>query len=317
MARSIPRSLASTYVNEYATRVAQRAGGEFGRLARSYWPRVIPGGLWPAALGFSAGAGTNENTGTSPDHADFAEVGAYGVPAGPWNLTPANSNTSELNTWYALHNDPRVRDMLGRDACMTANCWREDRGGLADQSAIGIVQLADHRTAMHRALDARIVPRIPGGPWDIAVMFWGWSAGVRGASTHINRYANALAEFNERERMLGFGALLGFLYANGHRFGTPLTHDNTAYGWNRTWQKLRAGAILLDDPSQLLGVGMEPATVWAETAAAVAAQNGNIALAGEAPRSPQSDALAWLGGGVAVAGAAVAALSFARRRRRR
>lgn len=316
MARSFPRSLASTFVNDYADRVAQRSAGEFGELARAYWPQVIPGGLWQAALGFSAGATTNENTGTAPDHASFAEVGAYGVPAGPWNLVPANTNTSASNTWFRLHDDERVNRMLGRDACMSANCWREDHGGLADQSAIGIVQLADKRAAIHAALDQRLVPRMAGGPWDLAVTFWAWSAGEVGAARHINRYADALATLPERSRMLGFGALLAFLYERGHRFGEPLSHANTAYGWNRTWQKLRAGAILLPDPSQLLGVGLEPATTWTETAVALAAQNGNLAIAGAAPTSPASDALAWLGGS-AVVGTATAALVALLRRRRR
>ena len=60
-------------------------------------------------MGFASNGSQNSDTALTPSRIDFHELGYFGVDGGPSGIPAPNSNTTEPNNWYRLHNDPRVK----------------------------------------------------------------------------------------------------------------------------------------------------------------------------------------------------------------
>lgn len=240
MARPYPRNQPAVYADEHLPELARQWDGLMGETMRRFWPQRFPRSPVEAAFGFTSNGGVNDNTATSPSHADFSEVGAFGITGGPYQLAVPNRDTSESNDWYRLHDDERVRALLGgRDACMSAHCWRQDRGGLSDQLAVGIVSLEDHAKSIRSRMGALSAP---GTMWDTAMTYWAWSAGDAGAASMVRRYAPSLSGPPSR-RFYDMGEAI-LADSRTRSLGAANSHGNPAHGWTRTAQKLRAGMAL-------------------------------------------------------------------------
>jgi hypothetical protein len=260
-ARAYPRTLPTTYAREKLATMQAWSRGDFGRYLAAFWPREFPGMPLSVVYGFCSNGGLNDNTGTSPNHAAFAEIGAFGVPAGPWNVPAPSRDTSAQNEWLRLHANPRVVAMLGRSACVSPGCYTVAAGGVPDQTAVGVVMLADDL----RALSARLPDLAPSemSPWAAALTCWAWSAGSSGAATVIRATAPAdLASVPESTRFWALGDAIAQRAMAGSLPSTaPGSHNNPAHGWTRTAQKLAAGRAMAptlgEDPAWY---GPDPST---------------------------------------------------------
>ena len=247
MSKAYPANLPSSYERDYLSRMRSDWSGAMGRRLREWVPRVFPGVPVEAHMGFTSNGGATSDPGLTPAHTPFHEVGYYGVEAGPYSTPAPNADTSQPNSWYRLHADPRVVGLLGRQATMTP--WPVHNDGttsasadipLDDQLAVGIVNIADDASRMAAAVPASVAPRDPSSLWATALAFMGWSAGVGGASAHVRRYADQIASAPEDQRWIAFLRAIAS-DPNGARGST---HSNAAYSANRTQQKLRVGRAL-------------------------------------------------------------------------
>lgn len=201
----------------------------------------MPGVPAEAIMGFASNGSQNGDTALTPSRIDFHEVGYFGVEAGPSGIPAPNSNTTEPNNWYRLHNDPRVRSMLGgRSATMTP--WPTSGQSASipvdDQIAIGLANISDDIERMRNAVPSSIRPSSASSLWAVAIGFMGWSAGTGGATAHLRRYAEQLASVPEDQRWV---ALLRLVAADPTSAASGSNHRSPAHTVNRTQQKLRVG----------------------------------------------------------------------------
>lgn len=192
-------------------------------------------------MGFASNGTQTGDTALTPSRIEFHELGYFGVEGGPSSLPAPNANTTQPNSWYRLHNDPRVRRMLGdRDATMTP--WPTSGQSASipvdDQIAIGLANVADDIEAMRRSVPGNIRPSTASSLWAVALGFMGWSAGVAGATSHLRRYAEQLAQVPEDQRWV---ALLRLVAADPTSAASGSNHRSPAHTVNRTQQKLRVG----------------------------------------------------------------------------
>lgn len=315
-ARAYPRTLPTTYAREKLAVMRAWSRGDFGRYLAAFWPREFPGLPLSVAYGFCSNGGLNDNTGTSPNHAAFAEIGAFGVPAGPWNVPAPSRDTSAQNDWLRLHADPRVVAMLGRAACLSAGCYTVAAGGVPDQTAVGVVMLADDL----RALSARLPDLAPReqSPWAAALTCWAWSAGSPGAASVIRATApQGLAGVPESVRFWALGDAIAQRAVAGTLPGSAGSHGNPAHGWTRTAQKLAAGRAIAPELGESAAwYGPDPATdplaAWVADVNARASMREPVAPAGPRPRGSfaggAEDDAAAVGIAVGVGGAAALGL---------
>ena len=243
MARVFPRNLPLAYARDHVDEVLAWDAGAFGFWIRAFHPAIFPGIPASAAFGFASNGTPDEDTGTSPDHAPFSEITAFGIPAPPWNLRNPNTDTSVQNAWFELHADPRVRALLRRPACMAPpGCWRPAAGGLPDATAVGLVMLADELAAVSRRLDPDLRPTRP-TLWVPALYSWAWSAGSGRAATQLQALAPALRGVPESRRFVAAGEALARALQSGALHARGSTYDNPGYAWLRTAQKLWMGAV--------------------------------------------------------------------------
>ena len=318
--RAYPNNLPSVYAGQKLAKLQGWARGDFGRYLAAFWPRHFPAMPLSPAYGFASNGDLDENTGC---HASFVAIGAFGIPAGPCAMTPPNTSTAAQNTWLRLHNDPRVRALLNRDACMTGNCFTVARGGIPDQTAIGVVMLADDLADINRRIGA-LAGRQP-SPWTAATTFWAWSGGGAPAASSILRMAPpGLADVPESVRFYALGDAIAQAAVAGTLPSTQAgTYANPAHGWIRTAQKMAAGravaASLGEDPGWY---GVDPAARlmrWIEDANARAAVGSPASGAGPRPGGSFSgggDNAAAVGVAVGLGAAGVGLVLLALRRRR-
>ncbi len=308
MSRSFPSNLPATYATEKLHDLSVDWDGQMGVILRRFWPMQFPGIPVELAFGFTSNGGVNSNTATAATHADFSELGAFGITGGRYDLTAPNRDTTESNDWFRLHDDARVRAMLGRNACMSANCWRADHGGLADQLAIGVVSLADHARSINRRMDALGISHPP-SLWSIAMCFWSWSAGPAGAGSFLTRHAAELkGPVAGRFYAMGEAALA---YANEHGPGAANSHGNEAHGYIRTSQKLRAAMALRRRNGRGLEFWLAGLKGDGERAALVEAALAVYATGRRPARLPPAPALGGYAGPLAVAGSVGTAVTAA------
>ena len=247
MSKAYPANLPTTYERNYLARMRSDWSGAMGSRLREWVPRIFPGVPVEAHMGFTSNGSANGDPGLTPAHTPFHEVGYYGVEAGPYNTPAPNADTSQPNSWYRLHADPRVVGLLGRQATMTP--WPVYNYGtssasadipLDDQLAVGIVNIADDARRMAAAVPASVAPRDPSSLWATALGFMGWSAGVGGASAHVRRYADQIANAPEDRRWIAFLRAI----ASDPNAAPGASHSHAAYSANRTQQKLRVGRAL-------------------------------------------------------------------------
>lgn len=247
MARPYPTNLPDPYALEHVAKaVGWDDDARIGPYLRAYWPQVFQGIGVEAAYGFSVNGGPNENTAESEGHASMSEVGMLGVTDGPWQLVTPNCDRSASNDWCLNHAAPEVVAMLGRAACMEANCWRLSVAGtVADQVAVGIVSLAKNGLSLMRRLPPEVWPSTT-GLWFMALASMGWSAGSAGAEAHLRPYLAQLAAAPEEGRFALWQRLIALAGYDRSLGGSADSHSNPAYTLVRTAQKLRTALFLGD-----------------------------------------------------------------------
>ena len=245
MGKDYPSNLPSRYESSKLSMVRGWWNGQSGALMRRMLPVIWPGVPVEAHMGFVSNASWNEDTALTPSRIAFHELGGYGTEGGPSELPVPNAVTTRgaSNNWFRLHNDPRVRQLLGGRAATMNTFRRIDEQHwdipLDDQIAIGIVNLYDALSSVIRRLRPGLAPARRDSLWAVALSFMAWSAGAGGASSHINKYASRLASVPEERRWEEFLRLIAS--AEDSRGST---HRNPAYSAMRTQQKLRVGRSL-------------------------------------------------------------------------
>lgn len=207
-----------------------------------YVARTWPGTTALQWAGFMSNGSGNEDTCVVRGQ-QFHEIGYFGITAGPCT-TPYAPNTEPRpeNNWLDYYQDPRVKALLGRDACMTRDCWKESNGGFSDQCAVGLVSMLAKQGQFARRVPENIKPQQLASQWSLACTFACWSAGVEGIVRHVRPFADRLAAIPEADRWNGFRRLVAEGIANGSvPVGTRKSHrTNPAYTILRTQQKIAA-----------------------------------------------------------------------------
>lgn len=301
-----PGNLPASWARGKQSKMQRWASGEVGSRLRAFAPQVFPGvppGVW---YGFMANGGENEDTALAARHARFHELGMFGTTAGPWNVPAPNTDTSAENDWNRYHADPRVRAMLGRDACMEPGCWRGDRGGIADQVAVGLVSMRDKANA--RSLPASIRPANPLSPWGILASSASWSAGAPRFARHLSPYAERLAQVPDvaSDRFVAWGRMLADDLRAGRVPVGPggADHDNPAHTYIRTRQKLAASSAVDPQAAAFFAWDRYPDLEALDTVLGHAALGHDVST-NIVPTTPQVQAAAMTVGSVVLPVAAV------------
>lgn len=228
---------------------------------------------WPGApvmpfAGFMCNGGPDADTASIPGQR-FHEIGYFGTTAGPSTVPYApNSDTSQPNSWFRYRDDPRVRELLGRSACFTRDCWKASNGGFPDQCAIGLVSQLDDLHEMSRSMGSA-APRSLSSEWAMAVSFAAWSAGVGGATRNFSGYYQDLASYSEPIRWDALRYLMADdYYQRRLAVGRPRSHTNPAWTVIRTQHKFAcATQDYRDDANDIIlamvSVGMDPQSAGA------------------------------------------------------
>jgi hypothetical protein len=237
--RAYPSILPANYETRKLSETQRRWQGELGQLVRRWASGPLPGVPLEAIMGFASNGSQNEDLALTSASAGFHELGWFGTEGGTDRLPAPNTDTSKPNSWYPLHNDPRVVAMLGRNATMTP--WPVSGTSaqipVPDQVAIGLANVADNIARMARRVPEGVRPSSLSSLWAVALGFMGWSAGNGGATSHVRRYADALARVPEAER---WPAMIRLVAAD-RSLPRDRRHSNPAYSVIRTQQKLRVG----------------------------------------------------------------------------
>lgn len=293
-----PGNLPASWARGKQSKMQRWASGEVGSRLRAFAPQVFPGvppGVW---YGFMANGGENEDTATAAGHAPFHELGMFGITGGRWDLPAPNTDTSVGNDWYRYRADPRVRAMLGRDACMEPGCWRGDRGGIADQIAVGLVNMRDK--ANGGSLPASIRPTNPLSPWGIAASSASWSAGGGGFARHLAPYVDRIAQVPDVavDRFIAWGRMLADdLRAGRVVSGQAGKHSNPAHTYIRTRQKLAASSAVDPQAAAFFAWDRYPDLEALDTVLGHAALGRDVST-NIVPTTPQVQAAATTAGSV-------------------
>ena len=312
---SYPSNLPSRWASDKLQKILGWWNGQSGDIMRRMIAQVFPGLPTEAHMGFVANGGWTEDTAFSSSHAPFHELGGYGITGGPWDVPAPNTDTSKENDWYSLHADPDVRALLGgRDATMeTFPRTASGRGlviPLEDQIAIGVVSLKRKRDQANNRLDSRIQWQNPVSLWATALSFMGWSAGVPGATGHVNRFASQLASVPEEERWDAFlRALASSVQSGASQRGH--THRYAVYSAVRTQQKLMASRALserIGGNSSFYG-NPDPAAVDVIAQAASGAARAIVTTGGADESEHAIEAEGWTGTEIALGALAVVSVA--------
>lgn len=283
MARRWPDNRPSVYASDKAEKLAAWWGNDVGAWKRAMWAKRFRLPSF-AAFGFCSNGDIGENTGLAQDHAAFSEITEWGISAGPWDMPAPNRDTSVENNYYRLHDSARVYSMLGRNACMVADCWRPENGGLPDTNAIGTCTLEDHMNGTALRLAPQLRPTWA-SPYQMDLFCLGWSAGNSRAAAQLGnvhrvverggafavvdslglqlvsvpdaaaaaqvasgataRWADEFGAVPEQDRLAWIGRRYATAaYAGVPILGAPYTYDNVWHGWTRVQQKKLACAYL-------------------------------------------------------------------------
>jgi hypothetical protein len=237
------------FADEGLDRAAGYFAGPYGAALRAAAPVFFPGVPAAALAGLSHGARHTDNTTSGSATQRFHEVGLRQTPAGPREGPAPNPDSSAPdNAWGRHARTAAVRALLGRDAVMAPDAWRQ---ALADQAVVGLAAEAEGFQQAVALLDPRIrPPRLPDGRYDpsspfaVALSFAAFSAGESGAARVFNRWADALAGVPVARRWDALVELAAADFAAGRNIGTGASHANPAYTLLRTLQKLEAGRAL-------------------------------------------------------------------------
>ncbi len=215
--------------------------GELGALQREVGGILAPG-IDPTAW---AGFGTNGDPRSAGGTAAFWEIGWGSLPGGTVLIPPPNRDTSVQNTWFGLHEDPRVFASIGRPASMALGAWTQ----LPDQTALTITDLLDQGYAVSRTMgaaaprgtfDASRIRADVSGLWFVFLMFGAFSAGAPRWSRHLRPYRDQLAGVPEDGRAGKLIWTIATECAQGQHVGRPGDHDRVVWTVERTWQKIEA-----------------------------------------------------------------------------
>ena len=220
-----------------------RWASSIGMTLRRMGPIVFPGVPAAALMGFTA-IGTSPWKNATDEEAGqhFHQIGIFQVEAGPrGGPAPHPDPTAEYNHWGALHDSELVRDLLGRPATVAPNIWKT---AIADQIAVGLLNLRRHSRGVAPMLSERIRPRSEDSEWFVRVMFTAFSRGWRHAARILNFYAAELENVPEPIRWRALRARIVDDVKAGLSLGGKMGRSGPAYALVRTDQKMRAGYLL-------------------------------------------------------------------------
>jgi hypothetical protein len=223
--------------------------------------RVWPGTTAMQWAGFMCNGGPDADTASLPGQ-QFHEIGYFGTTAGPSSVPYApNTDRSQPNDWLRFYNDPRVVELLGREACFSRGCWKNSEGGFPDQCAVGLVSMLDSLESMSRRMgDA--APAGTGSTWALATSFAAWSAGEGGESRNFGPYWPSLAGYAESVRWDALRYLMADDYYRGRAsVGRANSHTNPAYTAIRTQHKFACAIQDYQDDSNDVILSMAAAGI--------------------------------------------------------
>lgn len=262
---SYDRLLPSKFSRDYysrATRIAAMSP------LPEFAARVWPGTSAMQWAGFMCNGGPDADTCSVQGQA-FHEIGYFGTTAGACSIAYApNGDRSQPNDWLRFYRDPRVIELLGREACFTRGCWKDSAGGFADQCAVGLVSMLDGLESMTRFMgDA--APTSTGSTWALATSFAAWSAGETGSSRNFGPYYQIVASYPESVRWDALRYAMADDYYRGRvPVGRANSHTNPAYTAIRTQHKFACAIPGYQDDANDIVLAMAAAGVNPSSAGA-------------------------------------------------
>lgn len=265
MSEGTPPNHPSLYVRGHIGATMAMYASTYGATLRRMWMEGLPGLPTEVGFGFTSNGNQYEDTsaaarawlahrqGRQPAHAAYSEVGAFGVPAGPYCLqppaavvrSPSCPSADSQNVWLDVHDSPLVKRLLGgREACMRAGCWT----AAEDQIAVGVAQLVQIEAHVRLLLPASLRPQ-QNSLWRAAMVCYGWSTGPGATAAQmafwLRRYPE-LATTPESRRFWRLGELMAASRIRSGAgsevgFATTSNHSNHGHAWIRAAQKLQTG----------------------------------------------------------------------------
>lgn len=252
MARSYPSNLPTNYAAEKLPRLNERwRVSAFRDAVTEFTPRVFRDVPGPAVCGFTASA-TNASEVISV--ASFHEVGLFQTPAGPVSGPVPGQTDSSTNAWRRLATSAQVRALLGRDANIAPDGWKNN---VRDQVAVGLADLDAHRRAVASVLvglgAAEIAPGESAGPWAWFCAMLGFSRGPVQAGAVLAPFVRELAAVVPANRPAVWGTEIArAILANAADIRGRSGEGGAPYAAVRNFQKWycgRAVASVLNDTS--------------------------------------------------------------------
>jgi len=243
---ALRRRTPSGYAAGKLAAMRARWSGTLGDRVRAWSSRVLPGVPPTAILGFTAIGLQRESTGQGnpPANRTFHEIGYFQTPAGPSSgPAPAADPRAPYNHWGSLGRGATVRGLLGRDATMSPDAWKD---AVPDQVAVGLADLAGERATLERLLRAAGIatPR-PGSPLDVALTFMAFSAGASSAARILPKLGLGLVADPNDPRALDELVMLALgEYERGALGPGPARYPNPYHALLRVAQKLSTGYAL-------------------------------------------------------------------------
>lgn len=184
----------------------KRWSAELGDALRAMTEQVWPGVPATFFLGFTAfSTSAKENTTEAVSSQKFHEIGYFQTEAGMRSKpAPDPDPDGEYNNWGKLHDHPLVVQLLGREATMTADGWKN---AIPDQVAVGLVNLR-RKLESNRARLGALYPQDMSSTWAGMLAFTVFSRGSGQTLKCLAPYASKLATIPESERWLAWEAMI-------------------------------------------------------------------------------------------------------------
>ena len=250
--RSYRNGTPEAFNREWGRRAQARWNGEEGRMVRGMAPVVFGTGVAPEIfIGFGVSAGRTENTTTAKATQRFHEVGIYGVEAGLREGPAPNPDPrAPYSRWALFANTEDVRNALAaiegapRPATLAPGGWV----ALADQTAVGLKNLKEHRAGAAAALSRRGIPTTAdNSQWGLFIAMMAWSAGDdRVANTFCRGPIKRAIAAAPQDRRVGVAVKALFEAGRDRRIlpGPARSHTNPFYSLVRTLQKYEVAKTL-------------------------------------------------------------------------
>lgn len=201
------------YAESKQRNLDKRWPAELGEALRAMTEQVWPGVPATFFLGFTAfSTSSKENTTEAVSNQRFHEIGYFQTEAGMRDKpAPDPDPDGEYNNWGKLHDHPLVVQLLGREATMTADGWKN---AIQDQTAVGLVNLR-RKLESNRARLGAVYPQDMSSTWAGMLAFTIFSRGSGQTLKCLAPYSAKLATIPESERWLAWEAMIATDIAKG------------------------------------------------------------------------------------------------------